>query len=161
MGARRICLYSYERGKVKKKYPKWFHYYSQPSLRQEPQPPSKQLNIEKIVKTYYDWDHITKDQLIAEDFEFARVERDSPYEDSNEILNLYKIEIKDKKPLTYKREYNAYLKDKEKWLAEKIEHELKLAEWNKIRYEMDEDNRIKAEKQERALLKKLKEKYND
>lgn len=138
---------------MKKKYPKWFSYHSEPHLRPEPKEPITTYEIHHKVTVIPSYDRTSKEWLMEVDFDFMEVDCDS-----SDIV-LYKIELKDKKPLTYKREYNAYLREKEKWLAAKIEHEKRLAEWHQIKAEIDNDGRIKQEEDEKKLLKKLKEKY--
>jgi len=146
---------------MKKKYPKWFSYYSQPYLRPEPQKPLPTFEVYHKVDIIPDFDRRTKASLMDVDFDFLEIEKQyDPYDSfSSSDIVLYKTEVKQKKPLTLKREMNAYLKDMDKWLKEKQEHEIRLKEWHELKKQWDDEEKANAERLEKAQLKKLKAKY--
>lgn len=144
---------------MKAKYPKWFSIYREPYLRPEPVPPAPEITVEETVETFGEYDSPSKELLMSKDFDYLVIGGVEEYTGFDVCLRLVKKVTRQKKAATLKREQKAFEKNHANWLKEKAEHENHLKEWHRIKAEIEAEDKLKAEKAERAQLKKLKAKY--
>lgn len=130
----------------RKNYPKWFSEYSEPSPPIEPEEFHTNHKIIESVETY-NGGYV---DLQGGKY-YIKAFIDDGYIDSIELERVEEVKVRNS---YFEKQQQKYLRDLEEW-------KVQAKEWRKLKKQWDEEAKAENEAQERAILEKLKAKYEN